>query len=360
MKKNKYNIIFALFITYALLLFISPEAYANGLNNNGSTNQAQEDTARVTLNTQFMSLDRNFQRIPKAVSVAKNLATGQEYTFEMGINGEIPLQNLPYGKYEISIVQLPEDSEMLKGKKYDATVTREFLVDSNNPQGWTITIKEQEAKVEDTNIYLFDVSLNTQFVTLDRQFIRIPKAVSVAKNLVTNQEYIFEMGPDGQIPHLLLPLGKYEVRVKEVPTDGDLLKGKLFKLSEPRIYEVKINTSHGWTIDVIELEKVEDNIEPEPQPQPQPSESGAPEDTDQGTQPNEGDSFKEPEANTQAQPSSDDLQSNDSVDSSSKGLNGKPAPKTNDSFISMLYVFLIVISSIVLYFIRKKKSKRRL
>lgn len=208
-------------------------------------------TKNVSLNTQFADAKGNYTRIPGAVSKAVNTETGEEYTFAMGADGTIPHLNLPIGTYELSVVSLPTDSDLLAGRHY--TIPEPFtkeVTETDLAYGWTITVRETTR----------DVSLNTQFMSLDRVFTRIPGAISKAVNLETGDEFTFTMGADGTVPHLDLPLGTYEISVVSLPTDGMLLAGK--KLTMPESFTEEVNENgraYGWTITVNEATSDPDN-----------------------------------------------------------------------------------------------------
>ena len=212
-------------------------------------------TVDVSLNTQYMDLDRNFSRIPNAVSKAVNTETGEEYIFTMDAEGNIPHLQLPAGTYKLSLVSLPE--EFTEGKKLDTSFTDTVTIkEPYRNQGWKVTVKELPADEEPENPgeekVTVDVSLNTQYMDLDRNFSRIPNAVSKAVNTETGEEYIFTMDAEGNIPHLQLPAGTYQLSIVSVPEDFS--EGKKLDLSATST-EVVLETdkAHGWTLTVKEL-----------------------------------------------------------------------------------------------------------
>lgn len=100
-------------------------------------------TKNVSLNTQFADAKGNYTRIPGAVSKAVNTETGEEYTFAMGADGTIPHLNLPIGTYELSVVSLPTDSDLLADRHY--TIPEPFtkeVTETDLAYGWTITVNE--------------------------------------------------------------------------------------------------------------------------------------------------------------------------------------------------------------------------
>lgn len=202
----------------------------------------------VSLNTQFMDLDRNFSRIPNAISVAKNTATGEEFTFTMGADGTIPHLQLPLGDYEVDVASVPASEAPIFGRGYVLPNPEIMSVTEGGAHGWTITVTELAEPAVKTQ----DVSLNTQFMDLGRQFSRIPNAVSFAKNKATGEEFTFTMGADGAIPHVRLPIGDYEVRVASVPANDAPISGKAYELPDPVSYTVEEGKNYGWTITVTE------------------------------------------------------------------------------------------------------------
>ena len=90
-----------------------------------------------------------------------------------------------------------------------------------------VQAEEENASAEE--ILTVDVSLNTQFVDKDGNYSRIPNAVSKAVNTETGEEFIFEMDAEGNIPHLQLPAGTYEMSLVSLP-DG-FAEGKRLDIS---------------------------------------------------------------------------------------------------------------------------------
>ena len=105
-----------------------------------------------------------------------------------------------------------------------------------------------------------DVSVNVQFVTLDRVFNRVPGAVAVATNKQTGETYRFvRTENETKIPHLDLPLGEYTLKIESVPEN--YLQGKVYQDWKTVIEEftVKEGSNQGLTITFYELK--EDNAQ---------------------------------------------------------------------------------------------------
>ncbi|WP_103981350.1 Ig-like domain-containing protein [Helcococcus massiliensis] len=212
-------------------------------------------TVDVSLNTQYMDLDRNFSRIPNAVSKAVNTETGETFIFTMDEKGNIPHLRLPEGTYELSLVSLPD--EFKEGKKLDTSFTDTVTIkEPFNNKGWKVTVKELPADAESENPgeekVTVDVSLNTQYMDLDRNFSRIPNAVSKAVNTETGEEYIFTMDAEGNIPHLQLPAGTYKLSLVSLPEE--FTEGKKLDTSFTDTVTIEENSrAKGWTVTVKEL-----------------------------------------------------------------------------------------------------------
>lgn len=145
MKHNKKSFI-ALALAFILVFGITgPITILNA----SSVEANNVETVDVSLNTQFVSLDRKWSSIPGAITKLVNVETGEEFVFEMGNESSeptIPHQQLPAGTYKYVFVSVPENSELLNGKKY---VIREYeneIITKNS--GLTFTLAEVVA--EDT------------------------------------------------------------------------------------------------------------------------------------------------------------------------------------------------------------------
>ncbi|WP_409482556.1 hypothetical protein P5008_03305 [Helcococcus ovis] len=99
-------------------------------------------TVKVTLNTQFMTLDRKWIRIPNAVSKMTNLETNESFEFKMSDNGDVPINDLVPGKYKVEFVSVPEDSTVINGKTYDVQNPYEYEIFADTPAGLTITLSQ--------------------------------------------------------------------------------------------------------------------------------------------------------------------------------------------------------------------------
>ena len=232
---------------------LSTSVYAANGTDETST-EDQVETRDVSVNIQFVTLDREFLNIPNAKAVATNKETGDTFEFVMTDKGEIPHLQLPLGDYELKITEVPE--EFLEGKNYEdwKTVTKSFTVVSGKNVGETIGFYEKEPEVEKR-----DVSVNVQFVTLDRQFLSIPNAKAVATNKETGDTFEFVMTDKGEIPHLQLPLGDYELKITEVPEE--FLEGKNYEdwKTVTKSFTVVSGKNVGETIRFYEKEPEELN-----------------------------------------------------------------------------------------------------
>ena len=103
------------------------------------------ETGNVRVTIQFVTLDRQFLRIPNAKAVATNTETKETFEFVMSDEGETTLLQLPSGDYELKITEVPED--FLEGKNYEdwKNVTKSFTVTDKNV-GETIYFNELEVE----------------------------------------------------------------------------------------------------------------------------------------------------------------------------------------------------------------------
>ena len=240
-------------------------------------------TVDVSLNTQFVDKDGNYSRIPNAVSKAVNTETGEEFIFEMDAEGNIPHLQLPAGTYEMSLVSLPDG--FAEGKRLDISfIDTDKIEEPYRNQAWKVTVKE---------IPTYDVSLNTQFVDKDGNYSRIPNAVSKAVNTETGEEFIFEMDAEGNIPHLRLPEGTYEMSLVSLP-DG-FAEGKRLDLSFTDTATVTgPDNGKGWKVLVRELPAEEEPEVPGEEPEVPGEEPGTTETT--GENPKETETTKPSES----------------------------------------------------------------
>ena len=233
MKSTSRKILSLLLALVLILPFMTVTARAEG------EETETVEVRPVSLNIQYRHEDGKYERIAGAIVKAKNNATGDEYTFEMGADASVAKNELPLGTYTFSIVSLPD--EFTKGKNLDFshTIVEEVKKGRFN-QSLTFTVKDKP---------LFDVSLNTQLEGLDGSYTNIPNAVSKAVNTETGVEYIFTMDEKGNIPHEQLPEGTYKVSIVSVP--DDFAKDKNLDTSET--YEKTVtspDSGKGWTIRV--------------------------------------------------------------------------------------------------------------
>ena len=139
----------------------------------------------------------------------------------MSPTGEIPHLQLPVGEYTSEVTYVPE--EFLEGKRWTSTPGTFTVSDINKAEKLLVDVVE----AEEPEVEKRDVSVNVKFVTLDRQFLSIPNAKAVATNKETGDTFEFVMSGEGEIPHLQLPLGDYELKITEVPEE--FLNGKNYE-----------------------------------------------------------------------------------------------------------------------------------
>ncbi|MGY3777047.1 Rib/alpha-like domain-containing protein, partial [Helcococcus sueciensis] len=184
--------------------------------------------------------DKPWKSVTGAVIKITNSETNKVYEFVTNESGSHQL--VETGKYTIELVSVPEELK----DKFEWPEAKEIEIKGSSFFGFNVVEK----------IPTIDVSLNTQYMDLDRNFSRIPNAVSKAVNTETGEEFIFKMDAEGNIPHLQLPSGTYKLSIVSVPEE--FAEGKRLDLSYTETLTIEENSrAKGWKVTVKELPEVE-------------------------------------------------------------------------------------------------------
>lgn len=246
--KSKSRKILSLLLALVLILpFMTITARAEG----------EEKVYNVTVGAQFKPLRGKYTSLPGATLEVVNKAdTSKKYTGVTAENGKVDFK-LPAGEYDITLTNIPENEEILKGKTIDKSksMTKTVTVKGTSSVGSIVLFETDKVEEETPEVKTVNFRVGVKFKPAANNeglndYIPVEGAKVKLTNKDNNEVIEYVTKADGR-DDKNIPTGKYTMELVSVPEE---LEGK-FEWPAAKEFEINGPSFNGFN--VVEIKEEE-------------------------------------------------------------------------------------------------------